>query len=226
MTNKNLEHYLRLPYTTVLRRDDEGDVVARVAELEGCSAHGKTNSEALENIEEAKRLWIEDALEGGEKVPEPLPAVDGLPSGKWLQRVPRSLHKKLVACAQREGVSLNQFVTSVLAEAVGIQETADRESELVHRLLNNYLRGPNQLSGAAVSAGYCSFLKNPFHDMWVDLQAESAVCLTISPRAKGWRPETGLFIEHFAGLLPDHVKTTPEAVERNAKDAEKASFAD
>src|SRR5271167_4043355 len=136
MTNKKIEYYLHLPYTIILRSDDEGGIVARIAELEGCSAHGKTNAEALAGVEEAKRLWIEDALELGDKIPEPTPATEGLPSGKWLQRVPRTLHKKLVACAEREGASLNQFVTSILAEAVGIREKVDRGSDLMQRLLS------------------------------------------------------------------------------------------
>ena len=61
-----------------------------------------------------------------------------LPSGKWVQRVPRSLHKKLVSTAKREGVSLNQLVTSVLAAAVGKrqQETSrDATLEMVREVV-------------------------------------------------------------------------------------------
>jgi predicted HicB family RNase H-like nuclease len=39
--------------------------------------------------------------------------------GQWRQRAPRSLHEKPKIVAAREGVSLNAFVTSVLAEAIG-----------------------------------------------------------------------------------------------------------
>ena len=42
-----------------------------------------------------------------------------LPSGKWLQRAPRTLHRDLIRLAERERVSLNQLVTSLLSEAVG-----------------------------------------------------------------------------------------------------------
>jgi antitoxin HicB len=42
-----------------------------------------------------------------------------LPSGKWVQRVPRSLHLKLILLARAEGVSLNHLVVSFLAEMVG-----------------------------------------------------------------------------------------------------------
>lgn len=115
---KNKAYYLGLPYGIALRRDDEGDWVARVEELQGCTAHGATQSEALSRLEDVKAAWIEDAIETGGPVPEP--SLDKrLPSGKWLQRVPRSLHKGLTETAEKEGVSLNQLVTTILAEALG-----------------------------------------------------------------------------------------------------------
>jgi antitoxin HicB len=115
---KNLDYYRGLSYGITLRKDEEGDWVARVEELPGCTAHGGTQAEALEHLEDVKTAWIEDAIEAGDSIPEPAQE-QTLPSGKWLQRVPRSLHKGLVEMAQIEGVSLNQFVTTVLAEAVG-----------------------------------------------------------------------------------------------------------
>jgi antitoxin HicB len=115
---KDAEYYLRLPYGIALRKDDEGDWIARVEELPGCVAHGETETQALQHLEEIKTAWIEEAIESGETIPEPR-ADEDLPSGKWLQRVPRSLHKGLTDVAKREGVSLNQLVTTFLAEAVG-----------------------------------------------------------------------------------------------------------
>src|SRR5260370_9365587 len=113
-----LERYLELPYTVLLRRDGDGDFVAKIEELPGCSSHGKTREEALGNLDEAKSLWIQDCLENGD--PVPLPAEDEpLPSGKWLQRVPRKLHRKLQELSKKEGVSFNQCVTALFAEAVG-----------------------------------------------------------------------------------------------------------
>jgi predicted RNase H-like HicB family nuclease len=120
-----LAKYLELPYTVTLRRDDEGDFIARVQELRGCSAHGKTPQDALENLDEAKSLWIQDCLENGN--PVPLPEEAALPSGKWLQRVPRKLHRKLQILSEKEGVSFNQFVTALLAEAVGELKVAKGE---------------------------------------------------------------------------------------------------
>ena len=39
-------------------------------------------------------------------------------SGRLLLRMPRSLHEELARAADRDGVSLNQFITGVLASAV------------------------------------------------------------------------------------------------------------
>jgi antitoxin HicB len=121
MTNeatRDVEYYRNLSYGIALRRDEDGDWVARVEDLPGCIAHGETPVQALENLEEIKVAWIGDAIEAGDAVPEPR-VDEKLPSGKWLQRVPRSLHKDLTEMAAEEGVSLNQLVTTVLAESVG-----------------------------------------------------------------------------------------------------------
>jgi antitoxin HicB len=114
---KNLDHYMGLPYTVVLRRDEEGDVVAKVQELTGCVAHGRDEREALDSLREIQRAWLEDCIESGQGVPEP-EIDERLPSGKWVQRVPRTLHKRLAKLAERERVSLNQLVTAMLTEAV------------------------------------------------------------------------------------------------------------
>ena len=87
--------YLRtLPYGILSRRDEEGDWVARVVELPGCTAHGSTLARAIENLDEVMALWFEDALTSGSAIPEPRND-EGLPSGKWL-------HKKLIELAGRE----------------------------------------------------------------------------------------------------------------------------
>ena len=43
-------------------------------------------------------------------------------SGKFVQRVPKSLHAKLSVIARREGVSLNTLVLTFIAEGVGMRE--------------------------------------------------------------------------------------------------------
>jgi antitoxin HicB len=114
----NVAAYMNLPFTIVLKKDDEGDYVSRIEELPGCVAHGNNESEAMRRLRRMQQLWIQDCLEAGDKVPLPK-AEQELPSGKWVQRVPRGVHKRLSEKAKSEGVSLNQLVTSILAEALG-----------------------------------------------------------------------------------------------------------
>jgi antitoxin HicB len=119
-TIKDVTYYEGLPYTITVRKDDEGDFVARIPELPGCVAHGESESAAIENLRSVQRLWIEEALAGGSAIPEPEDD-SGLPSGKWVQRVPRRLHRDLANAARRDKVSLNQLVTSLLAEALVVK---------------------------------------------------------------------------------------------------------
>jgi len=96
----------------------EGDAwFAEIAELPGCMTQGDSAAEAVEMIQDAMAGWIEIALEDGKPVPEPR-SMDTY-SGKFVLRVPHSLHRDLVRAAEREGVSLNQFAVVALARAVG-----------------------------------------------------------------------------------------------------------
>jgi antitoxin HicB len=120
MSPRTLEEYLTLPYhIEVIRDNDEENPgwVARVVELPGCITQGDTFEELGEMIEDAMRGWIGVALEDGDPVPEPKP--DEEYSGKFVVRVPRSLHRQLAEAAEREGVSLNQFINAALGLAVG-----------------------------------------------------------------------------------------------------------
>jgi antitoxin HicB len=117
---RDLAYYEALPYSVVVRKDEDGDFVARIQELPGCIAHGETEASAIEHLRSMQRLWLEDALSSGDAVPEPEDD-STLPSGKWVQRVPRKLHRDLVRLALRENVSLNQLVTSMLSEALAVR---------------------------------------------------------------------------------------------------------
>lgn len=118
MNEHDLNYYMALPYTVVIRRDDDGDYVARIEELQGCVAHGGTPDEALGSLVEVQSAWLEEAISSERTIPEPV-REENLPSGKWVQRVPRSLHRKLTKIAKKESVSLNHLVSAILAEAAG-----------------------------------------------------------------------------------------------------------
>ena len=105
-----VKEYLELPYHIVIQHlvDESGDYYfATVQELDGCMSHGDTYDEAFENIQEAMAGWIETKLEGG--FPVPVPLNESQYSGKFVLRLPRSLHARLALEAEKEGVSLNQY---------------------------------------------------------------------------------------------------------------------
>ena len=52
------------------------------------------------------------------------------PSGRLLLRMPAALHAELARTAEREGVSLNQFITRALAGRIGWGTDADDQSAL------------------------------------------------------------------------------------------------
>lgn len=113
--NKDLEYHLRLPYSVVLVPCQEGGYFVKIAELQGCMSQDETVEEALAMIEDAKRGWLEVALQEGIDIPEPGQEADEEYSGRILLRTPKSLHKELIRRARKEGVSLNQFINYQLS---------------------------------------------------------------------------------------------------------------
>lgn len=116
-TMKDLAYYLALPYTIELVREEDAAWFARVVELPGCISEGDSAEDAAGMIQDAMAGWIELALEDGRSIPEPKPREEY--SGKFVVRVPRSLHRDLVEAAAKEQVSLNQYIATELARAVG-----------------------------------------------------------------------------------------------------------
>ena len=88
-------------------------------DLPGCMADGATIEEAVANGHDAVKSWIMTAHEFGD--PVPAPGSGGEP-GKFVQRLPKSLHTKLAARAKQEGVSLNTLVLAFIAEGLGRRE--------------------------------------------------------------------------------------------------------
>lgn len=116
-----VEDYLSLPYHVTLTPDGDEDGrsgwVADILELPGCISQGDTPDEAVENIMDAMAGWIRVALEDGREIPTP--QAESHYSGRFVLRLPASLHAQLARNAEAEGISLNQFVSSALAGAVG-----------------------------------------------------------------------------------------------------------
>jgi antitoxin HicB len=99
-----------------LSKDDGGGFLIEYPDVPGCMSDGESPEEAIENGRDALRSCLRTMREFGD--PIPLPGSFGASSGQWRQRVPKSLHARLVARAAQEGVSLNTLVTALLAEGL------------------------------------------------------------------------------------------------------------
>ena len=109
----SLDDHLGQDYPVTIFRAEEGGFVAEVEDLPGCISQGETLEEVYQSIDEARCLWIQTAYEDGMEIP--IPRTDERYSGRFLTRIPKSLHRRLAEQAKREGVSLNQYIETILA---------------------------------------------------------------------------------------------------------------
>jgi antitoxin HicB len=112
---KSLEYYLSLKYPVIFYPESQG-YTAIIKELRGCMSVGETLSEAMDNIEEARELWIETAYELGDEIPLPVTEIEC--SGSLSLQIPKSLHGNLADSAEREGLSIEEYILAVLRKAV------------------------------------------------------------------------------------------------------------
>src|SRR6266542_2783472 len=123
----SLKYYLNLKYPVTIEEAPEGGFFAQIEDLPGCFAEGNTVEEAFELIEVARKMWLEVAYEDGQDIPPP--RTEHQYSGKFNVRVPKDLHRKLDNMAEREGVSLNQYLVSTLSMAVGREEGSQSKTK-------------------------------------------------------------------------------------------------
>ena len=120
MNKNNLEYYMSLPYRVDVYPEQGGDgYTAVIPDLPGCMTAADTLEELWDMIVEAKELWFEVALADGDYIPEPAPLEVKTYSGKFVARLPRSLHRQLAQRADQEDTSLNQLVVMLLSEGMG-----------------------------------------------------------------------------------------------------------
>ncbi len=114
------------PFEMRLLSEEEGSGgLITFPNLPGCIADGETPEETILNGKDAVAAWITAMQESGREIPKPDEAL----SGKFITRVPRSIHARLSARAKQEGVSMNALVSSFLAESLGRRESVNDEAQ-------------------------------------------------------------------------------------------------
>jgi antitoxin HicB len=102
-----------------LSDEDGGGFLIEYPDLPGCMSDGETPEEAIVQGRDAVKSYLLSCI----KHKDPIPSASKA-SGQWRQRVPRSLHARLVTRARQEGVSLNSLVTTLVAEGLGIRRAS------------------------------------------------------------------------------------------------------
>ncbi len=116
---KNLKYYLNLPYKIEINGipgEEGGGFFARLPQFGkfGIVGDGESIEEALADLEINKRSRFKRYLNDGLEIPEP-ESERGEFSGRFVVRMPKSLHHELSLSAKENGVSLNLFVNNLLS---------------------------------------------------------------------------------------------------------------
>ncbi len=122
---KELEYYLSQSYPfniETLSEEDGGGYLISYPDLPGCYSDADTAEEAIRMGEDARKSWIQTRYEDGFEVPEPFSSFAQY-SGRITLRTPKTLHRKLIEQAEREGVSLNQYINYLLSRELVINKS-------------------------------------------------------------------------------------------------------
>jgi predicted HicB family RNase H-like nuclease len=94
--------------------DEDNGFIATIPGINALSAFGSTQEQALSELNTAAEAYFEALKEAGKPLPVPEKVIPY--SGQLRLRMPKSLHASLSSGAEREGLSLNTYIISLLSE--------------------------------------------------------------------------------------------------------------
>ena len=100
-----------------LAEEDGGGYLISFPDFAECISDGETVEDALVNGRDALKATL--AALKTKKLPVPAPNGGGVASGKFVARVPKTVHAQLATRARTEGVSLNALVLTFIAQGLG-----------------------------------------------------------------------------------------------------------
>jgi antitoxin HicB len=100
-----------------LAGDDGGGYLISFPDFAECISDGETIEDAIVNGRDALKATI--AALKDKKLAVPAPNSGGVASGKFVARVPKTVHAQLATRARSEGVSLNTLVVTFIAQGLG-----------------------------------------------------------------------------------------------------------
>ena len=103
-----------------LSSEEGGGFLISYPDFSECISDGETVEEALSNGKDALKSTIATLKSRNQLVPAPNSG--GVASGKFIARVPKTVHAQLTTRAKAEGVSLNALVLTFIAQGLGRKE--------------------------------------------------------------------------------------------------------
>jgi antitoxin HicB len=100
-----------------LSTEDGGGYLISFPDFAECISDGETIEDAIVNGRDALKATIAALKE--KKLAVPAPNSGGVASGKFVARVPKTVHAQLATRARSEGVSLNTLVVTFIAQGLG-----------------------------------------------------------------------------------------------------------
>lgn len=102
-------------YRVVVRWSEPDEAyVAVVPAIPGAGGDGATMEEATARAQECARELLDVAKQHGDPIPQS-DVDESAFSGQLRLRMPRSMHRALASAAEQEGVSLNQYMVTLLS---------------------------------------------------------------------------------------------------------------
>ncbi|MHB1167254.1 MAG: type II toxin-antitoxin system HicB family antitoxin [Carboxydocellales bacterium] len=168
-----LDKYNELEYLAIIRpinEEDGGGFLAEIPALKGCFSDGETQEEALLNLKDAKLAWLRTALKRGQKIP--LPDAEEKSeeySGKFTLRLSKAMHKELALAAQKENLSLNQYIISLLSFNFGkaFEKSQNDNSHFTNQVVVYNVSGQEE--------GIKADLRNRFAPFNLDFESNSSL---------------------------------------------------
>lgn len=112
-----------------LSDEEGGGFLISFPDFAECISDGETVDEAIQNGRDALKATI--AALKQKKLPVPAPNSGGVASGKFVARVPKTVHAQLATRARAEGVSLNALVLTFIAQGLGSSGSRARAKGVV-----------------------------------------------------------------------------------------------
>ena len=100
-----------------LSSEEGGGYFVTFPELPGCMSDGDTMEEAIVNAADAEKEWLLASKDWDKTAEKP---------GRFVTRMPKWIYRGLQHNAEREGVSMNTLIVSVLARELGERSARGR----------------------------------------------------------------------------------------------------